>query len=112
MQVCNVDATTEVVRNWNDRFGWGQHVHAIFRVDSCQVDSATFYANVAAVNGGGIFHGSTPGTLTNTLFNGNKAQVTVLGSHACQTLNPTPKTIRGSVFIGSFMYTKAKPAQQ
>ena len=39
------------------------------------MDSASFYSNVAAVNGGGVYHSSTVASLTNTLFSGNKALV-------------------------------------
>jgi hypothetical protein len=50
------------------------------------VDNCSFGANVAAVNGAGIFQEATPGSLTNSTFRGNRAQVLALRGgwrHAC-----------------------------
>ncbi len=72
----------------------------------CQVDSASFYSNVAAVNGGGISQSSSPGSLTNTLFSGNKAQVTAASGTLHRFSKPTivsrvPKRVGACIMLVS-----------
>jgi hypothetical protein len=62
------------------------HARDVCRATEAVITDSSFFDNMVAVNGGGMFQEDTSGTVTNTIFKGNKALVRTSPSLFCMLL--------------------------